>query len=96
MFAKLFITEDRGQLLVVRQNNAEAEPEMRAYCEPEGLGVCSVAFSWEDDDEGWKLQEDCFARCSETMARTMTDNIFKAASEMSKQNSNSPEGKSGV
>jgi hypothetical protein len=82
MFAKLFTTKDRGQLLVVRQTNADGEPEMRTYCEPEGLGVCSVALVWQDDDEGWDLQEACFGRCTEETAREMTDRIFRVAAEM--------------
>jgi hypothetical protein len=86
MFAKLFTTEDRGQLLVVRQTNADGEPEMRAYCEPEGLGVCSVALSWDDDENGWDLQEACFERCTEESARKMTDGVFQQAAEMFGQN----------
>jgi hypothetical protein len=86
MFAKLFTTEDRGQLLVVRQTNPDGDPEMRVYCEPEGLGVCSVALSWDDDDKGWDLQESCFERYTEELARKLTDNIFQQAAEMFGQN----------
>jgi len=84
MFAKLFATEDRGQLLVVRQTNAEGEPEMRVYCEPEGLGVCSVALAWDDDEKGWDLQEACFKRYTEESARKLTDKVFQQAAEMLK------------
>jgi hypothetical protein len=86
LFAKLFTTEDRGQLLVVRQTNPDGDPEMRVYCEPEGLGVCSVALSWDDDDKGWDLQESCFERYTEELARKLTDNIFQQAAEMFGQN----------
>lgn len=86
MFAKLFTTEDRGQLLVVRQTNAEGEPELRTYCEPEGLGVCSAALTWNDDEKGWHLQESAFAQCTEDMARKMTAGIFQAAPKMVGQN----------
>jgi len=86
MFAKLFTTEDRGQLLIVRQTNIDGEPEVRAYCEPEGLGVCSVALAWRDDDKGWDLQEACFNRYEEAEVREMTDGIFKSAAEMSESN----------
>ncbi len=59
---------------------------MRVYCEPEGLGVCSVALSWDDDDKGWDLQESCFERYTEELARKLTDNIFQQAAEMFGQN----------
>ncbi len=85
MFAKLFETEDLGQLLVVRQTNDVSDPEMRAYCEPPGLGVCSVAVAWKDTEEGWNQQEATFAKCDEAMARKMTECIFEQAAEMAEE-----------
>lgn len=58
MFAKLFDTS-YGQVVVMRQDNDSGEPEIRFYCEPEGLGTCSMAFGYEDGqheerDEGFE------------------------------------------
>lgn len=60
MFAKLFETEEHGQILVKMDTAEDASgPEVREYFEPEGLGVCSVAFSWSDEDEDtqWEKAE---------------------------------------
>lgn len=57
MFAKLFDHEKYGQLLVKLDTDNEGDPEVRTYFKPKGLGVCSVAAGFKDDDEGWELAE---------------------------------------
>lgn len=59
MFAKLFETEEFGQILVKRDKE-DAGYEVRFYADckrlsdevGEQLGVCSVAFVFEDSDKG--------------------------------------------
>lgn len=59
MFAKLFET-DVGQILV-KKDSGEDGPEVRFYFQPEGLGVCSVAFNgFGDDENGWDAADMTF------------------------------------
>ena len=75
MFAKLFGPET-DQLLVKLDTDDEGNPEVRVYCQPKELGVCSVALSWDDDsDESWNRAEAAFAKIGEKEARGMADNI---------------------
>ena len=69
MFAKLFEPEPGRQILVkVAANDDDGTPEVRFYCEPEGLGVCTLAHVWHDNDEGWALAEAYFAKIDEEVA----------------------------
>lgn len=60
-FAKLFETEEHGQILVKIASNDKG-PEVRFYYKPEGLGVCSIALEFEDIDGGWDLAEKIFEK----------------------------------
>jgi len=40
MFAKLYETEDHGQILVKLDAGDVGQPEVRYYFEPKSLGVC--------------------------------------------------------
>jgi uncharacterized protein YrzB (UPF0473 family) len=68
MFAKIFETKEHGQILVKIDTDEESNPEVRFYFEPEGLGVCSMAISNEDSDEGWKIIEKVFDKFDEEAA----------------------------
>jgi uncharacterized protein YkuJ len=68
MFAKLFDTKEHGQILVKIDTDAESNPEVRYYFEPKGLGVCTMAISHEDTDEGWKVIESVFDKFDEKAA----------------------------
>ena len=68
MFAKLFETEI-GQVLVKLDTDPdEGRPEVRIYFQPEGAGVCSLSFSFKDNDEGWGLAEKVFDKTNEAGA----------------------------
>ena len=45
MFAKLFF-DNADQVLVKLDSDDEGNPEIRFYCEPNGLGVCSAVLSF--------------------------------------------------
>ena len=75
-FCKLFDTE-RGQILVKIDRNAEGDPEVRFFAQPEGLGVCTVAAGYEDNDAGWDKAEDYFARVDSAKAIEATQVLWK-------------------
>jgi hypothetical protein len=74
-FAKLFGQGD-GQVLVKLDTNDEDNPEVRVYCKPVGLGVCSAAWSWNDDsDASWEKAEKSFASIDEEKALGMARKV---------------------
>jgi hypothetical protein len=60
MFAKIYET-DLGQLLV-KIDEGENGAEVRVFFEPEGLGVCSFAMNWveEDNKTQWEKADNAF------------------------------------
>ena len=66
MFAKLYETE-LGQILV-KQDEGDDGPEIRFFFRPEGLGVCSFALMFTDDDEGWDAADASFEKIDESSA----------------------------
>ena len=58
-FAKLYETESCGQILV-KFDSGEEGPEVRFFFEPQGLGVCSIALQYDDNDDGWDKAESVF------------------------------------
>jgi len=57
-FAKLYETEEYGQILVKLDTNDEMNPEVRYFFEPKNLGVCSIATIYQDDSEkSWDSAE---------------------------------------
>jgi len=56
MFAKLYDTK-AGQVLVKSDMNDEGGPEVRFYFQPPDLGICSVAYTFEDTKEGWDKRD---------------------------------------
>ena len=75
-FCKLFEVKGKGQILVKMDMNAESQPEVRMYAQPEGLGVCSIAVSFSDDDTGWENAEKWFAKVDEALALQHTKIMF--------------------
>lgn len=77
MFAKLYDT-DKGQIVVMLQSNDEGNPEIRFFVEPPGLGVCSMAFSFDgDDDNTWNAAEASFDKVDEAMAVAAQVQLFE-------------------
>lgn len=76
MFAKLFNT-DLGQILIKIDDGGEG-PEVRYFFEPSGLGVCSVALEFTDDDEGkaWDKAEHAFNNTDESVAISMVKRVI--------------------
>ena len=77
MFAKLYGT-DVDQVLVKLAAGEDGNPEVRMYCQPEGLGVCSVAAGWDDDsDASWDKAEKAFAEIDEFKAREWAQALYR-------------------
>jgi hypothetical protein len=75
-FAKIFELET-GQVLA-KLDAHEGEPELRWYAQPPELGVCSIAISFKNTDEGWDLAEKAFADANEATARAAMASILSA------------------
>jgi hypothetical protein len=77
-FAKLFESASYGQLLVkVDRAPDDKAPEVRIYCNPPGMGVCSMAMGFPDDDRGWDAAEAAFAKFDLAMAESAVSDIFE-------------------
>lgn len=78
-FCKVYETKERGQILVKIEANDEGIPEIRFYAQPPDLGVCSVAVTFSDDDEGWDLVERAFAKADEEFCIKQVKPLFMFA-----------------
>ena len=78
MFAKLFEPEPGNQILVKFDESEDGGPEVRVFIKPEGLGVCSTAYCWEDSDEGWNLAKEAFVAFDEAMAKETRTNLINS------------------
>jgi len=68
MYAKLYETEVGQVLVKLDASPDEVKPEVRFFFEPSGLGVCSIAILFSDDDEGWDKAEKLFNTTDEISA----------------------------
>jgi hypothetical protein len=76
-FAKVFESGRYGQLLVMIQRSDDtADPELRLFCCPPGLHVCSVALEFCDDATGWDHAEDAFAQMTVSLAEEWVRQSF--------------------
>ena len=92
MFAKLYGT-DQDQVLVKVDSNDEGRPEIRFYAKPEGLGLCSLAISFEDSDKGWDKAEKALKEMTEEKARKMLSDLqqFQKAASVDQYHEEVPE-----
>jgi hypothetical protein len=67
MFAKIYETEETGQVLM-KVDQGDEGPEVRFYFVPEGLGVCSMAMQYKDTGEGWEKADKFFEEMTEDRA----------------------------
>ncbi|MCG5531326.1 hypothetical protein LRD18_10735 [Halorhodospira halochloris] len=51
-FCKLFIHPKLGQVLVLLDEGAKPGPEVRLYCRPTGMSVCTSNYPYPDTPEG--------------------------------------------
>jgi hypothetical protein len=79
-FAKLFESVELGQVLVVL-DDGEDGPEISVSFMPEGLGVCSMKFKFNDDQHGeaWDKAELGFENFTEEAAVSAVREVLKIA-----------------
>lgn len=66
MFAKLYET-DLGQILV-KKDEGKTGPEVRFFFKPEDLGVCSVAVSFDNTEDGRNKADVAFEKIDKAIA----------------------------
>ena len=76
MFEKLYETE-LGQILV-KQDDGDDGAEVKIFFELEGLGVCSVALSWKQDDNETqrKKADSAFEKMTENAVTELVKNTL--------------------
>lgn len=77
MFAKLYETK-LGQILV-KQDDGEDGAEIRIFFEPEGLGICSVALNWKQDDNEtqWKKADSAFGKMTKDTVTALVETTIR-------------------
>ena len=81
-FAKLFDRPAYGQVLLKLDVDDEGRPELRWFAHPPGVGVCSLAFGFEDDDAGWGDARRAFDQATEKSADEMGRTLRSAVEEL--------------
>lgn len=76
MFAKLYDT-NLGQILV-KQDTGDDGVEVRVYFEPDGLGICSLAFSYGEDSEElqWDKTDKVFEELTEVKCISLVEEVL--------------------
>lgn len=75
-FAKLYEYEDIGQVLVMLDTNDDGDPSLNVYFNPEDMGVCCLAASFEDSEKGWEAAEHRFETYTSDMAHEIAKNAL--------------------
>lgn len=79
-FAKIFESEKYGQLLVLRDDNDDLEPQVKLTMDPdmEGIGLCSASITFETEES----QQTSFSQFSLRTAERMADELHKTLVEI--------------
>lgn len=81
-FAKIFESETIGQLCcIAAAENDESHPEIRVFCVPKNLGVCSSALIFSDTDAGWAAQEKAFDELTLKAAENIAMPVIEMANK---------------
>jgi len=70
MFAKLYNTQV-GQVLIKLDEGPKEVPEVRFYFKPQGMGVCSVAYTFDKTEQGYMDCEKLFHESNELQAEAI-------------------------
>ncbi len=82
-FAKIFNSAKYGQILLLAgSENDDCKPEIRAYAQPENLGVCSSSLVFSDTDQGWGTRDEAFLKVDVAAAESIVKPMFDAANEI--------------
>lgn len=77
MFAKIYETSAVGQILVKKDEGEDQTPEVRFFFKPQGLGVCSVALTFPDTDQGWDDCDAAFEKVDEETSIKVVEEIIQ-------------------
>jgi len=80
-FAKVFETA-KGQIVAMLGCDEDDLPEIRFYAQPAGLGICQMAITWSDSDEGEAKAQHTFDCLTEEHALAVTQQLFDFATEL--------------
>ncbi|MCG5531402.1 hypothetical protein LRD18_11135 [Halorhodospira halochloris] len=75
-FCKLFVHPKLGQILVLLDEGAEQGPEVRLYCRPSGVSVCTATFPYPDTPEGLLEAQGDFEAFDEEQALEIARQMF--------------------
>lgn len=79
MFAKIFYSEEYGQILLKIDTDEDGNPEIRAYIEPDGFGVCSLALKSDNDSqEAFDNFSDAFSKMDEKDSIALLSPLLKS------------------
>ncbi|QZA80882.1 hypothetical protein [Deefgea piscis] len=86
MFAKLFETEEHGQILVTKiTSDDEGRAQLQCTYQPkcERFGLSSIALVFEDDeDESQAKLDKAFLACDVAMATEMVESSLRSIGEL--------------
>lgn len=79
-FAKIFESEKYGQLLVLRDDNDDLEPQVKLTMDPDmdGIGLCYASITFETEES----QQTAFSQFSLRTAERMADELHKTLVEI--------------
>ncbi|MCG5549601.1 hypothetical protein [Halorhodospira halochloris] len=75
-FCKLFVHPQLGQILVLLDEGAERGPELRVYCRPSGVSVCTATYRYPDTPEGLQEAQSVFEAFYEGQAFEIATRMF--------------------
>jgi hypothetical protein len=79
-FAKLYQSDQLGQILFLLDEEGDDGAEIKMYFRPEGLGLCSMRFGYETDEEGedWQKAQSYFATITAKTAIESAEAIIES------------------
>jgi len=79
-FCKIFEDEEKGQIVAMPAESDEGFPEVRFFCRPKGMGVCSVkATAGDSEDETFNKMRAAFDRTVTQHAVAYVQHFFDLA-----------------
>lgn len=80
-FAKLFDTQQCGQIVAIAGKDDDENPAIRIMFKPAGLGVCEHCLSFHDTSEGRECRDEAFNELDEEIAVDVVKPIMDMISQ---------------
>lgn len=82
-FAKLYDSDEHGQIVVLMRQGDEGEPEVQFISRPsERMGVSSVSLTYDDTDEGWDKCQKAFENVNKERAEGSVEAMLSQMQRM--------------